>query len=140
MCRLCMTNTVGTMITSRVVETLDLTIMTGTGKIAASDVIAAMKDMYASKPTLLVLWDFTNADVTGMAFEEVEAIADLAVKHGEMRVGGKSTVVSPQQVAIGISRVYESKVGDLKRPIQLQVCLTLKEGLEFLGVSDLPDE
>jgi len=126
------------MITARSDESLDLTIFTGTGTIDARQVMSAMNEFYAAEPTRLVLWEFSAADVTGMSFEDVQAIVDLTVQYGQQRKGGKTAIIAAQQVAFGIGRLYESKLGGTATPVQVHVCWTLEEALEFLGVQALP--
>ena len=126
------------MISSRREQSLDLTIFTGTGSVQADDVIAVMKELYSGTPTNLVLWDLTDADVTGMEFEGVQEIARLAVEHGRSRVNGKTAIITDQQVTFGIDRLYQSFMDDNIRPVQVQVFWTLDEALEFLGIDSLP--
>lgn len=126
------------MVTLKREETLDLTILTGSGTISAEEVVKNMDRMYADSPTKLVLWDFGHADVTTIGFEEVKVIAELAVKYGSMRQGGKTAIIVAQQVAFGIGRVYESLVNDAARPLTVKVFWTREEALEFLGIEALP--
>ena len=97
-----------------------------------------MDQMYAGEPTRLVLWDFSGADITPIDFPGVQEIAKLAVKYGRQRPGGKTAIVTSQQVAFGISRVYESLIQGTVAPLQVYVCWTLAEALNFLGIEELP--
>lgn len=128
------------MITSRREQSLDLTILTGTGTIQTGEVMSAMEELYAGTPTRYVLWDFSGADITPIDFEGVQAITRLTVKYGQNRPGGKTAIVSTQQVAFGITRVYESLVDGGVAPLQVRVCRTLAAALQFLGIESLPGE
>jgi len=127
------------MFTIRRVDELDLTILSATEKISGVDVMDAMNRMYGDKPTRLVLWDLTSCDVTGVNFEDVQAVAGLAVEFGKQREGARTAIVTSQQVTFGINRVYEEKVGEARKPIEVHVCWTLEEAKEFLGIESIPD-
>lgn len=119
-------------------QSIDLTILTGSESIDAGEVVAAMEEMYAGEPTRLVLWDLTGVDVTGVTFADVQTIARLAVEHGRRRPGGKTAIMTAQQVTFGLNRVYESLLDGTAEPLQVHVCWTLEDALEFLGIEELP--
>ena len=125
------------MVTSRLEESLDLTILTGSESVTTADVLRAMEEMYSGSPTELVLWDLSRADISGIDFEGVQAIAELAMKHGSSRPGGRTAIVSDQRIVLGITRVYESLVDGVP-PLVQHVCDTIGEALEFLGIEELP--
>ena len=125
------------MITSRLEESLDLTILTGSESVTTADVLRAMEEMYSGNPTKLVLWDFSMVDISAIDFEGVQAIAELAVKRGSSRRGGKTAIVTDQKIVLGITRVYESLVDGVP-PLEQHVCDTIEEALEFLGIDELP--
>jgi len=126
------------MITTRREPSLNLTILTGSGSIEADEIIEAMNAMYADDPTKLVLWDLSEADISSISYEGVQRIAELAVEVGGMRTGAKTAIITAQQIAFGISRVYESLVDATVAPINILVCWTQKEALDFLGITALP--
>lgn len=124
------------MIESKRDESQDLTTLTVSGRVGADEMMAAMKEMYAEGPTTRVLWDCTGADITGVDYEGVQRISQLAVELGSSRPGGRTAIVSSQQIVFGITRVYESLLQGSVVPLEIRVYQTLEEAREFLGLDE----
>lgn len=102
-------------------------------------VIDAINEFYKGDVTKLVLWDMTNADVNRISTQEVNKIADLPLYKAERRMGGKNAIVAPDQLAYGLSRIYETVVGLQNQPFETRVFRNLEDACAWLGVT-LPDD
>ena len=94
------------MIDQRTDDTKQLAIHTCSGKISAEDLIDAIKSLYEKDPTPNHLWDMREADLTRLTSEDVKRIALFAKNYAPARVGGKTAVVAPQDIAFGLSRMF----------------------------------
>ena len=85
----------------------NLTTYTCTGKITASEIKEAVRSFYENSPSLNVIWDLTDADVSHLTANEVQALAIGVKRLAHSREGGKTAIVSPSEVSYGIVRMYQ---------------------------------
>lgn len=96
------------MITTMVDKSLKLTTHRCQGKVAAAEIEKVIGDFYQREPTLHVLWDFSAADLSRVTIGEIEQLAKAVNTIAHSRLGGKSAIVSPQDISFGLSRVYQA--------------------------------
>lgn len=82
-----------------------LTVHDCTGKLTAQKIIYEIKKFYDEAPTPNNLWDFRNADVSGVTATEVEQIARLARDYAPSGRTGKAVLIAPESLAYGLSRM-----------------------------------
>ena len=87
---------------------LDLTEVTMSGAPTSAEIASAIEDFYARDTTRLTLWNLLDADLSGITAGGVRALADLSVRHGSKRPGGKTALVASQALAVGLMRMYET--------------------------------
>jgi len=112
-------NAMGTIETTKD-KSLSLTMNIARGQISYDDFTNWINDYYSGAITRYVLWDFTEADVSGISSKEYEKIAALVKKKSDQKEGkkgGKSALVHSQDVGFGLGRMFEA--------------LSRMEGIEF---------
>ena len=85
---------------------LDLTVHTVSGNVTAQEILDKLDIYYQGKPTLLILWDFTNATWSGISSNELHETVKKAKKYS--RPGGKTAFVFSKEVDFGIGRMLEA--------------------------------
>ena len=85
----------------------NLTIYNCTGQITASEIMEAARSLYDDSPSLNIIWDLAEADVSRITANEVRALASGVKRVAHSREGGKTAIVSPSEVSYGIARMYQ---------------------------------
>ena len=114
----------------------DLTIYTVTGKVSGNEVQDAIREFYEGNITLKVLWDQSKSDVSGITSSDVQKIANLQRKHADLRLGGKTAIAAPEEVAFGLSRMYELLTELRELPFETRALRTREEAYEWLISKD----
>ena len=110
----------------------DMTVVTVIGKVTANEIIAAITDFYEGSVTSIILWDLTQGDLSEIGSSDVEIIADLSVKYAEKRPSGKTAVVGSDDLAFGLSRMYEMTKELVKLPFETKTFRDIDEALKWL--------
>jgi hypothetical protein len=108
-------------------EERNLTVQTCTGRVSPREIKDAIEAVYAGEPTLNQLWDMTEADVEDVQTENLRAFARLVSEHGHGRRGGKTAIVSPVDLAFGLSRMYSAMADINEQQILVRVFRSLDE-------------
>jgi hypothetical protein len=85
----------------------NLAIYTCKGQISASEIKEAVKSFYDNSPSLNIIWDLTDADVSRITADEIRTLASGVKRLAHSREGGKTAIVSPSEVSYGIVRMYQ---------------------------------
>jgi len=91
-------------------ESLSLTTNIARGQITYDNFMNWINDYYSGAITKYVLWDFTEADVSGITSKEYEKIAAFVKIKSDQKggkKGGKSALVHSQDVGFGLGRMFE---------------------------------
>jgi hypothetical protein len=110
----------------------DLTVFTVIGKVTANEIISAITDFYEGSVTSNILWDLTKGDLSEIGSSDVEIIADLSVKYAEKRPSGKTAVVGSDDLAFGLSRMYEMTKELVKLPFETKTFRDIDEAFKWL--------
>ena len=78
------------------------------GRIAAADIEKTIVAFYDKVPTLNVVWDFSEADLSKVTIGEIEQLAKTVNAVAHSRTTGKSAIISPHDISFGLSRVYQA--------------------------------
>jgi hypothetical protein len=95
------------LITSTLDTKRNLTIYTCKGQILAGEIMEAVKFFYDNSPSLNVIWDLTDADVSRISADEIRALASGVKRLAHSREGGITAIVSPSEVSYGFVRMYQ---------------------------------
>ena len=117
-------------------DATDLTIFEAVAPVRAQEILTRMAEFYAGVPTRLVLWDFTNIDLSDISFDDVRTIANLSADRSHDRPGGRTAIVASEQVTYGLSRIYQSYRGIADQSVDTGTFRELSEAEAFLGISD----
>ena len=115
------------MIRTKVDKSANLTVEICTGKIDIAEISEKVVEFYKSAPTMNILWDFTEADVSGIEADEIKNLADFAAGRTHSREGGKTAIVSPGDVTFGLSRMFQSFTELTDHPAEVRIFRTVDE-------------
>ena len=121
-------------IEKKVVGAEELTIYTVHGDISGADVKNVIWDFYEKGPvTKNVLWDVSQAVLHDLSAEDVQQIAHVPRKSLDLREGGKTAIVAPDDLAYGLSRMYQTSSHTEELPFQMQVFRDAEKALAWLS-------
>jgi hypothetical protein len=96
-----------TVVATSIDRAADLTVRTVSGEVTARDLLDAITAGSTDAPTRFVLWDFTEAQLDGLAASEVRALADSAAPRARGRPGGRTALVFSSESAFGLGRIFD---------------------------------
>lgn len=99
------------------IENTSITILTVSGVFTYEDTINALDDFFNNGVTPYLLWDFTNADVSGITQEDMELIIEYAKSNAPLRKNGRTAIVVNHDLAFGLSRMYDTLSEIREHPI-----------------------
>jgi hypothetical protein len=112
---------------------LDLTIATIKGTPTLDEIVSAVKSFYGSQPTKKVIWNWTGSDPSRLTTLDLEQLASFPARYSDLRKGGKTAMVAPDDLSFGISRMFQT-FGDMKGlPFSVRVFHSLGEAFAWLG-------
>lgn len=86
----------------------DLTTHVVTGDVTGAEIKEATSAFHENDPTMLVLWDFTEADVQLVTSADIEMIVNVSLRYGGLRVGGKTATLFASPLGYGLGRMYNT--------------------------------
>lgn len=108
------------------------------GKVTVDQITSFLENYYTQDPTLLLLWDFSEADVSELSSEALRTILSVASKYIELRKKGKTALVLPSDYAFGMGRMYESFAEVYEHPAEHRAFRTAEEAMRWLFDNDDP--
>lgn len=113
----------------------DLTVVKATGKMTADEFRKWRSDYYSGKPTLNMIWDVIDADLSEIKNEDVLPHVQQINVVAAVRKGGKTAIVVGENLlALGLSRMRET-YGEMENsPIEIRIFSNVDEAMEWLGV------
>lgn len=118
---------------------LNLAVHTVTVSLSLEEIKAALDALWENpdfRPTMNTLWDVRDANVAEWSAEGIQAVARYVEKHAEQRgIGYRSAIVVAQDVAFGLSRMYEAYGYDL--PLNLRVFRDIDEARRWVCVAPI---
>jgi len=122
-----------------VLEEADLAIFAAEGVLGLDEIVDELIDQLAERPTRLVLWDLSAADLSQASNS---AISDLArqIKGPAVRMhGGQMAMVCPRNAEFDVARMFKETAARLRVPLEVSVFRGREEAAGWLGV-ELPPE
>jgi len=99
-----------------------LTIYIAKGTVSSEEIKTAISDFYQLGPvTRNVLWDVSQAVLTDLSTEDVHQISQVPRNFLELRKDGKTAIVAPDDLAYGLSRMYQGSSQPEELPFEVQV-------------------
>ena len=121
------------MIEVRAEKGADLTIFTSRGKLTAGELEAKIRAFYESGPTALVLWDFSDADISALSTAEIQALAQLTGSLSRQRTRGRTALIAPEALTYGLGRMYQTNAEIAESTTQTMIFRTAEEAWAWLG-------
>jgi hypothetical protein len=84
-----------------------LTIHTITGEVSPDEISHKIKTYSESGPTEFVLWDFSEAEFSGIKSSDVETFIFLTKKYSSYRKGGKTALLFSSDLGFGLGREFD---------------------------------
>ena len=113
----------------------DLTAFKVTGVTHFDEIMSAVSSFYESEPTKNVICDLQKVTEVPFYSEEIESIANNPARTRGMRPGGKTAIVTQNNMVYGIARMFQihSELKDI--PYSVKIFHTIKEANEWLNES-----
>ena len=111
-----------------------LTIHTVRGQVTVEEIIRKIKEYHSGEITMLVIWDFSEADVSKVSPEEVRSILPVGRKFAETRKVGKTALVFSTDSAYGLGRMYEAFTELEAFPVENRCFKSMKGAMQWLGI------
>lgn len=112
----------------------DLTVIKATGKMAADDFHKWTAKYYHGTVTAFVLWDITGTDLSDLQAADLREDARHTKDLAAMRKGGKTAIVTGNDLEYGMSRMLEAFYEVEDMPFETQIFRGLDEAKKWLGV------
>ena len=119
-------------IQKKTIKNKNLTILKVTGKVASNEIIKAFKEFYESEPTLNLLWDLSQGDLSDLTSDQLRKIISAAKKYANLREGGKTALYTTVPLGFGIARMYEMLAEANQLPIPNRVFRSFDEAMAWL--------
>jgi hypothetical protein len=112
-----------------------LTVFTVLGAVSADEFSQAIEEFYEKGPvTNKVLFDLTDSFLDQLRSEEILNISRTPKYIPEQRVGGKTAIVAPSDLAFGLARMYEFSSDPADIPFVIKVFRTMEEARKWLEI------
>ncbi|MFC1670761.1 hypothetical protein ACFL20_10255 [Spirochaetota bacterium] len=102
------------------------------GVTAAEEIIDAIKNFYKSENMLNVLWDLSKSNFDSLRPTDIESIVAIQSKYKDIRKGGKTAIVAPEDLHFGLSRMYQIQADLHKQSFKTRVSRTTEEAQQWL--------
>jgi hypothetical protein len=119
-------------ITTTIEPELGLTVQTVVGTATAREITGAIESYYAGPVTKLILWDFTDAQLSLITAGQIKDLVNLTKRYAASRVGGKTAFVASSDLGFGLGRMFEIQQDVNEAAISHQSFRTRAEALEWL--------
>ena len=114
--------------------TKDLTVAKATGRMTADDFRKWTSSYYNGTVTAFVLWDISEADLSDLATTDLEDDALHTKNLANARNGGRTAIVTGNDLEYGMSRMLEAFYEVEDMPFETQIFRDLDEARRWLGV------
>jgi len=121
-------------ITKRVEPEKSLTIFTVSGEVSVEELAQAVDEFYKGSVTRKVLFDLTDSILDHLSSDDVLNFSRAPRYIPEQRIGGKTAVVAPSDLAFGLARMYEFSADPAEIPFVTKVFRTMEEARKWLKV------
>ena len=109
------------------------------GKMTTTSFIDCLARCHAGDLSLLNLWDLTEADLSAIATDEIEDLAEYAKHLVESSQGGKTALVFGGSLGFGLGRMFETYLEIAGLPLVINSFRSLEAALQWLHRGDEDD-
>lgn len=115
-------------------EVLDLTVHVARGRLLYDDLLDWVSRCYSEMDTSLSLWDFTEAEVSGITTPEFRNLAREMKKRPSARTRGKTALVFAGNGGFGLGRMFAAFSEMEQLPSQYRSFRSMSEARRWLGI------
>jgi hypothetical protein len=105
------------------------------GETSFEEIVKAIVGFYEEGPTENVLWDLRDASLDNLTADDVKAIVEraaaLAKNHPEIKAGGKTAIVAPHDLELGIARIIQIQAEN-RFPFDVRAFRTTEAAIQWL--------
>ncbi|MDJ0889039.1 MAG: hypothetical protein QNI89_17170 [Desulfobacterales bacterium] len=116
----------------------DLTTFKVTGKLTGADLYDCVSNFFGGSVTLNTLWDITEAEVPVGSADEISNLAHYVRNLSYARHGGKTAIISHNDLGYGMSRMLGTLYEMEKVPFEIHVFRSIDEATQWLGNGSTP--
>jgi hypothetical protein len=113
-------------------EDKGLTIHEVVGVITVEEVLSIFAGFASDSPTLYLLWDFSRADVSNAASDDLRKILSVAKEKAHVRQGGKTALLTSGKLEFGLARMYGILSEIYEHPISHRIFTEKDEAIKWL--------
>ncbi len=95
-----------------------LTLFVSHGRVTAAELAQGIERFYAEGATRHVLWDFTQADLSGIQREDVHGLVEKTLAYRAQRPAGRTALVFSSELGFGLGRMFDSLQGVAENPVE----------------------
>lgn len=106
------------------------------GKIQAKDIISWISEYYSGAATRLILWDFTDADLSELTPEDISRIIQVLRTSSDFRKGGKAAFVISRAHDLMPDEGTDSMLEHEPAEFECRIFADINKAKIWLGVSD----
>lgn len=127
-------------ITREVDEAAQLTTLTVVGKVSFVEMRRTIESFWeAPSLTLNVLWDYSQADLSGLSRADHEALVRVGLRYRERhaeRIGGKTAIIASADLEYGVNRASEVLAYLESYPFEVRTFRTAAQAEAWLAEAD----
>ena len=110
----------------------DLTVVAVEGAVTADQVRDQIIGFLTDSPTRFVIWDIRNGTLARLTTSDIRTLVEKGAPHAHRRSGGRTAIVSPNDLDYGLSRMFET-VAELQHvPFEIHVFRNMDEAESWL--------
>lgn len=114
----------------------NLTVFTIVGDTSFEEIMATLRSLYAASPTRDVMWDLRAGTISTLSYEQLNDIVDFVARVAEERAGGKTALVTWQQVDYGIARSIDGRGERRALPFNTRTFRSYDNALHWLSTDE----
>ena len=119
-------------------EYQDLTLHDVTGPVSEEEMYEALENFYKRKPTALLLWDMSQADVSHVTPDILQRFVRKSTELEMRRQGvGRIAVVASEDLQYGLARMSQVFAEMESAPYSFGAFRSLQEALQWLKSGDI---
>ena len=104
------------------------------GTLSYDELLNCIIEYYSGTVTGLILWDFTDGDISGITTNEFRNIAVEVKSRSSARIGGKTAFVFSKDLSFGLGRMTAT-FGEIEGlQFEVESFRSIAEAKEWLGV------
>ncbi len=110
----------------------NLTIHVVTGQLTEEEVFTTLERFYGGETTALVLWDFSQAEMSSITPAVIQRIIRKSAESGARKQRRKTAAITPSDLLFGLGRMAESYADFEALPFDFRVFRSREMALEWL--------